>query len=145
MHSSIASPQFSERCQEELDRSAFSSKTPLLFCHLLSAPYSNSKSCASNVRAYNNFLTTGCVKANLVSCDPGRFSFNPRMTVHARIYRFLGFRVPPCILCPSFLSVYFHNIACSEQRNVCAAQMVATNALLLDQQTALLHICDLYV
>lgn len=61
-----------------------------------------------NMPAYHNSPAIGYVKAGWVSRGPGSFSFNPAMTVHFRIYLYLGAMVLPADLRP-FLSVYIHH------------------------------------
>lgn len=67
------------------------------------------------------------------------------MTVHCRIYQFIGALIPPSHLHPCFLSGYIHDTDYAAQVNIRSAQMPNLQLGLLEQLTAMLNEVNPYV
>lgn len=94
MVSLVLAPQFSEFCQKGVVALPSLHEPPPLLRHLLTAPDSLRKEFGGILRAYDSSPATGCTKADWVCRGSGNSSFKSTMTVHGRIYHYLGAKVP---------------------------------------------------
>lgn len=99
--------QFLECCQRGLVTPPFPNDPQLMHYHLPAGPKIFRKGISPNIRSYNNSLAASCLKADLDSHASENSSFNPTMTIHGRIYHFLGATIPPFDLQPSFCPCTF--------------------------------------
>lgn len=96
---------------------------PLLFRQIATASDLVSKHYQSTIRAYNNFLAMGCVKADWVIRGHDSSSFNQKLTFDGRINHLYSPLLLACSQRPSFLSVYIHDTKCSKRGSAPGAQM----------------------
>lgn len=142
MVSSVQTKKDLKCCQERVAAFSCPQESPLLLRYRLTAFDSIRRALRINVRAYNNFFATDCIKADWVSRGPKNSSFSPTMTLHGRICCYLGAFIPPSSPQLLFLFLYSHNTDYATQSGARATQMPNLNFGSLTRLMAMLHECN---
>ena len=143
--SSTTSPRFGNCCEGGKVLFSPSTDPPALLRQLLTGTTPRDRRFRKDIRAYNNALSMGSVTAKWVNRGPGTSAFNPTITMHGRIYHYLGAMMPPVGRGPSFLSVYIHDTDYTEQTQHRMNAACRLDANLMQELTAILHDVNPYV
>lgn len=107
--SSEGFPRFAECCNIETFALSTAPDPPTTMQNLLADSTPFREEFRNNTRPYKTSLAMGYVKAAWTSRGPGIFTSNPTMTLHRRIYPYLGAVVSPTTSFQRFLSVFIHD------------------------------------
>ncbi len=84
-------------------------KAPQLLHKLHTSSSAEARHARKYIGYYNSALVMASVRADFVAPGPGISNFNPKITVHGRMYHEMGALIPPVRKKPRFAAVCIHD------------------------------------